>query len=843
VPNSQDNIMTAEELNLAVQTNSANYVSNTLTSTSITSPAPAGYSIARWNSGNQNLQTRPSGNSYTLLMATLQNDTGGDLYGLEVSYDYAAVIAAGAYIQEEINGYLTYYSLTGEPNSWVLIPELSTNGNPESTIQLTARFSFDSPWLAGSNLFLLWADDNSMATSSDSSDPGREAAYTIDNFSANPVAAPLAVKINPKDPLISQCDSITLTARATGGNPPYSFQWHASDFPSPIENATNATLVISNVQVANALNYIVEVKDSTPETPQTQTNSSLLTMAPDTNAPAILSALGYADLLTLWLTFSEPIQLSSNTGDNFILRALDGTGELTLTTSVVTNGTNVILTTLEPRELKDYEIVIRGNGIQDLCGGLAAADGSGVPLLSELVLATSMTPTDGVAIQCGTATFQAISFGGTTPYSYQWYKGEPNSPIPGATDATLVLSNLQPVDAGDYFVVVTDSTLDTPQQAQSSRLALQVVPETVPVMLGALGATNLQTILVAFSKPITISSDTGGNFQVQPQDGSGDLTIACSVVTNGTNVLLTTVEPHALKNYTVTLQDGVAGCAGPIASGTTVPLASQVVLIGLSDSTPWSYRADGIDPGSDWMLPGINLENWSTNMAVFDAKRGSNRTCITLTNLALDIPVQSSLPLTTLDYEADQADIPTYFFRASFSFPGDPAQSSLRVVTFFDDSGVVFLNGQEAWRLRVTNDLANQLSFEIYCPIQPAPDASLEGPFELPITNVVNGENLIAVCLKQANDYSSDITMGLSLIATVTNFPVVVTPPTLAMTPVGDELEFSWPDTGAAFQLQSTTSFALGWTQVPETDNPSGGYHRVRVSPATGTRFFRLYKP
>lgn len=62
------------------------------------------------------------------------------------------------------------------------------------------------------------------------------------------------------------------------------------------------------------------------------------------------------------------------------------------------------------------------------------------------------TPTNQVIQRGATATLRSRA-GGSEPLSYQWYKGV--LPLVGETNATLVISNTQPADAGSYSVVVT----------------------------------------------------------------------------------------------------------------------------------------------------------------------------------------------------------------------------------------------------------------------------------------------------------------------------------------------------------------------------------------------------
>jgi len=127
----------------------------------------------RYNTAALYIQSRPttSGtNAANVLKATLRNDIGSDATSLTISYDFGRTDpqAAGT---DELPGWYVYYSLSGLPNTWVKIPELSgvdTAGRLEATIDLSS-----TPWPAGSLLYILWADDN---------DEGQtDTGYTMDN--------------------------------------------------------------------------------------------------------------------------------------------------------------------------------------------------------------------------------------------------------------------------------------------------------------------------------------------------------------------------------------------------------------------------------------------------------------------------------------------------------------------------------------------------------------------------------------------------------------------------------------------------------------------------------------
>jgi hypothetical protein len=177
----------AQALAAAVTNLAASAINALLQSSSTISPAPAQYATARYNRANLNIQTRPSGNECTLLMATLRNDTSGPLNAVLVTYDYGAIIANdGSIPGEEIPGYLTFFSVTGEANSWILIPQLSVNGNTPIDA-LNAVLVFPAPVPAGADFYILWADDNGSGGGDTAST--REMAYTIDNLSVVPAVS------------------------------------------------------------------------------------------------------------------------------------------------------------------------------------------------------------------------------------------------------------------------------------------------------------------------------------------------------------------------------------------------------------------------------------------------------------------------------------------------------------------------------------------------------------------------------------------------------------------------------------------------------------------------------
>lgn len=107
---------------------------------------------AGWNSVDQSVYLRVTSQAASLLMATLVNSTPATLTTLNVSYTFGLGSAATA---EEINGLRAYYSVSGAPGSWKVIPEFSTN----ATGTLSAILDLGA-WPSGSLMYIIWADDN-----------------------------------------------------------------------------------------------------------------------------------------------------------------------------------------------------------------------------------------------------------------------------------------------------------------------------------------------------------------------------------------------------------------------------------------------------------------------------------------------------------------------------------------------------------------------------------------------------------------------------------------------------------------------------------------------------------
>ncbi len=169
-------ITTASQLDAAVQLLAATSISTSVALAD--GDPPLATSNAVWSTAGY-FQTRPANVGATILMARLLNETGANVNGVNLGYDFTTVASQ----TEEVAGHRVYYSLTGLPNDWTAVPALCSR--PPG--HLTARPTFSGQWRAGDALYLLWADANGSSTPN--------TALQIRNFSFAPVQVPLTVII------------------------------------------------------------------------------------------------------------------------------------------------------------------------------------------------------------------------------------------------------------------------------------------------------------------------------------------------------------------------------------------------------------------------------------------------------------------------------------------------------------------------------------------------------------------------------------------------------------------------------------------------------------------------
>jgi C1A family cysteine protease len=305
------------------------------------------------------------------------------------------------------------------------------------------------------------------------------------------------------------------------------------------------------------------------------------------------------------------------------------------------DGTNLVGATNAALVLTDVQQAQAGNYavlVTNLYGSVLSSNA----LLTVLVPPTIITqPTNQTVYVGGTASF-SVTAGGTPPLSYQWSFDATN--ILGATNATLVLTNVLLSQSGSYAVLVTN--LYGSVLSSNATLTVLAVPPAITQQ-----PTN-QTIFV------------GGNATFSAA-ASGTAPLIYQWLFNGTNILGATNTTLTLTNVQLT-QAGiytlqVTNIAGTALSSNAVltvnPLPSVPVITGFSP------RAGVV--GASVTIFGTNFSPVAASNTVYMGAVQAGVTAASVTNLTVTVPVSATYaPITVtvngLTAYANQPFMPTF---------------------------------------------------------------------------------------------------------------------------------------------------------------------------------------
>ena len=405
--------------------------------------------------------------------------------------------------------------------------------------------------------------------------------------------------------------SFQTTATGTG---PFTYLWRKNGIQVP--NAFSATLTINAVVATNAGTYSVEVTGACGTT----TNSAVLVVLTNLTATPLVSITNCAGASATFVT------------------SVNGSGPVTIQWRkngvVIPGATNALLSfnNVTTNDSATYAIEITSP-----CNSIT---NNATLLVSPITTASPLI--DITACAGDSALFSTVA-AGVGPFSFAWRKD--GQAITGATNATLIISNVTVSNSGSYAVEVTGACNSATNTASLLVRALTTATplldatrctgESVTFNTTATGSTPL---LFAWRKDgvllpgqtnssLTIGSVTTNNAGVYSVEVSG----ACGRVTN--SAVLTINTPTAATPLTSAFV-----CPGTPTSFSTAPVGTG----------PFSFvwRRDGVmidgATNATFTIPGATATNAGTYSVEVSGA------CNTITNsatLTLKEPVTAD-PLT-----------------------------------------------------------------------------------------------------------------------------------------------------------------------------------------------------
>lgn len=308
------------------------------------------------------------------------------------------------------------------------------------------------------------------------------------------------------------------------GSAPFQYQWRKDGLA--MVGATNAALVLTNVQSADSAEYQVVVRNDAgfalSEACRLQVNQPLqiiaqpLSQFADVGGSVTLSviAAGTGSLRYQWLRDGAPIAGETNA--------------------------SLTLVSAQPADSGNYAVTV-----SDALTSLTSASATVSVLIPPTI---AMQPQSQTVIAYATVYF-TVTAGGQGPFAYQWRFNGVN--IPGATNQLLWIASVQPSQAGAYSVQV----LNPVGSALSSNATLTVrIPATILQQPSSQavdpGATVTFTVTATSSSPMTYQ------WRFNDQDIPG---------ATGSSLTLAHVQDAQSGNYQVIVTDSIGSVASDVA--------------------------------------------------------------------------------------------------------------------------------------------------------------------------------------------------------------------------------------------------------------------------------------
>ena len=458
----------------------------------------------------------------------------------EVTHDGQDAAQSGPITDSQTSSFLTTFTGPGTLTFWWKASSqagsdrlrLYLNGSSVTEISGEVDWVQNTQVLGSGLQTLEWRYTKNSSTSA-----GLDRGW-VDEISFIPT--PVSITSQPGDQGVDSGSTVTLNVAATGA-PPLTYQWRfsgANVFNGPgIAGATSASLILSNIQIAQSGDYSVVVANGAGSV---LSSNAVVSVTPVLPLAEALDATEFT-----WTTTGTPVWtgqagVTHDGADAARSGAIPDSGDTRFSTTVVGPGSVSFWWKVSSEAGSDrLRFYLAGSSVAEISGEVdwewrSFTFGSGSQVLQwrysknssvsvgldrawvdqVVIITNNARVAPFIAIQPvgqtvvgGSAASLRVSASGTTPLSYQWQLNGTNlsnsGGFSGVTTTNLAIASAQAAHAGSYTLVITNiagsvvsdpavlSVITAPVITNQPSGQQAVAGATVNLTVGAVGAGTL----------------------------------------------------------------------------------------------------------------------------------------------------------------------------------------------------------------------------------------------------------------------------------------------------------------------------------------------------------------
>ncbi len=339
------------------------------------------------------------------------------------------------------------------------------------------------------------------------------------------------------------------------GSPAPTYQWRRNG--ANISGATSATYTISKTASTHAGDYTVVVKNA---------------------AGSVTSAVAKLTFGTAPKITSQPVAAAIVINKPVTFK-VTATGSSTLRYQWRFKGGNITGATSSSYAISGVSLINAGDYSVVITNAYGAATSANARLTIKLPPTITTQPIARTVVVGSSVSFNVVASGSPT-LTYQWRRNGTN--ITGATAATYTISKTASGNAGDYSVVVKNSSGSATSSV--ARLAFGTLPKITT-------QPTARTVLEGGSTTFSVTA-------------TGSPAVTYQWRRNGTDIPLATAASYTLDpvtetsggNYTVVVRNAVGSVTSSVALLTVTPAPDVIhAPLSLPEGAAITYNGEGVD--------------------------------------------------------------------------------------------------------------------------------------------------------------------------------------------------------------------------------------------------------